>query len=116
MIEELKALIAVVNSLPQLALWVAIGFWAYKVIIIGSVYGVIRLAINKAYSAWTNPKRQEMGVAIDGLIYYSDKSRLIGELSRILPADRSWGSAENALAWLSEAITEKITKDGLPKK
>jgi len=60
MVDELKELIAVVNSLPQLALWVAVGFWAYKVIIIGSVYGVIKLAINKAYSAMTRPGSPEI--------------------------------------------------------
>lgn len=50
---ELKALVDIVQSLPQLALWVAIGFWAYKVIIIGSIYGVIRFCVDRAYKAYT---------------------------------------------------------------
>ena len=47
---ELKALVDIVQSLLQLALWVAIGFWA---IIIGSIYGVIRFCVDRAYKAYT---------------------------------------------------------------
>lgn len=45
--EELKLLIEMVANLPAMALWVLVGFWAYKVIIVGSIYGVIRFVVTK---------------------------------------------------------------------
>ena len=45
--EELKDLMNLVKDLPALALWVLVGFWAYKVVVIGSIYGVIRYTLNK---------------------------------------------------------------------
>ena len=51
-LSELQALVELVKTLPHLALWVAIGFWAYKVIIIGSIYGVIRFCADRAYKAY----------------------------------------------------------------
>ncbi len=56
MFDELKELIQLVNGLPHLALWVAAGFWAYKVIVIGSIYGLIRFFIEKAHDWLTAPK------------------------------------------------------------
>lgn len=114
MVDELKELVAVVNSLPQLALWVAVGFWAYKVIIIGSVYGVIKLAINKGYAAYTQPRNADMTTVLDGTTYYFNKLALIDQLTRILPSKHE--RQDEAIQWLSEAITAKIEKDGPPKK
>jgi len=114
MVDELKELVAVVNSLPQLALWVAVGFWAYKVIIIGSVYGVIKLAINKAYSAMTRPGSQRIEVVVDEIVYYTSKTALVDQLRRIIPD--KYDDARHAINWLEEAISDKIEKDGLPKK
>jgi len=113
MIEELKQLVQLVNSLPQLALWVAIGFWAYKVIIVGSIYGVIRFVVYKAYDAYMRPGRQEIHVALQDVVLFESKNKLVAELVRICP-DRPLDS--NVIEWLGQAITEKIEKDGLPKK
>ena len=49
--EELKILVGMVADLPHMALWVIAAFFAYKVIIVGSVFGVIKLGINKAHDA-----------------------------------------------------------------
>lgn len=53
--EELKLLIEMVANLPALAVWVLAGYLAYKVAIVGSIYGVIRLAITKLYE-WKTAK------------------------------------------------------------
>ena len=47
--EELKLLISMVNDLPTLATWVLVGYLIYKITIIGSIYGVIRLLIVKLH-------------------------------------------------------------------
>ena len=54
--DELKLLIEMVSSLPAMAAWVLVGFFAYKVVVIGSVYGVIRLLITKTHDWLTKPK------------------------------------------------------------
>ena len=47
--EELKLLISLVNDLPALATWVLVGYLIYKITVIGSIYGVIRLLIVKMH-------------------------------------------------------------------
>lgn len=54
--DELKLLIEMVSNLPTMAVWVLVGFFAYKVVVIGSVYGVIRLLITKTHDWLTKPK------------------------------------------------------------
>jgi hypothetical protein len=54
--DELKLLIEMVASLPAMAVWVLVGFYAYKVVVIGSIYGVIRLAIVKTHNWLVAPK------------------------------------------------------------
>lgn len=55
--EELKLLIEMVATLPQMALWVLVGFFVYKVVVIGSIYGVLRLLIVKMHSWLTDGKK-----------------------------------------------------------
>ena len=54
--EELKLLIDMVANLPTLAVWVLVGYLAYKVAVVGSIYGVIRLLIVKFHDWATKPK------------------------------------------------------------
>lgn len=58
--EELKILIDMVAHLPQMALWVLIGFLGYKLAVLGSIYGTLRLLIVKLHDWLTGPKRVEM--------------------------------------------------------
>lgn len=54
--EELKLLISMVNDLPALATWVLVGYLIYKISVIGSIYGVIRLLIVKTHDAIVSRK------------------------------------------------------------
>lgn len=47
--DELKLLISMVKDLPALATWVLVGYLIYKISVIGSIYGVIRLLIVKTH-------------------------------------------------------------------
>lgn len=49
--EELKELIELIAKLPEMAIYVVVAFWCYKVIVVGSIYGCIKLAIVK-FSDW----------------------------------------------------------------
>lgn len=53
--EELKELISMLAHLPQLTVWVLAGFLAYKLAVVGSIYGVIRLIVVKVHDWKVNP-------------------------------------------------------------
>jgi len=59
--DELKLLIEMVNGLPTLAVWVLVGYLVYKVAVIGSAYGVIRLLICKVHDWKTAPRTFKIG-------------------------------------------------------
>lgn len=62
--DELKLLIDMVAHLPQMALWVLIGFLAYKLAVIGSIYGVIRLLIVKGHDWLTRPREVTLKLGV----------------------------------------------------
>lgn len=84
--DELKLLIDMVAHLPQMALWVLIGFLAYKLAVIGSIYGTIRLLIVKAHDWATKRKQVSMEVLLDGLSFdeHATKDELMKELRRLM--------------------------------
>ena len=57
--DELKLLIDMVANLPTLAVWVLVGYLVYKVAVVGSIYGVIRMLIIKAHDAMSKPRQVE---------------------------------------------------------
>lgn len=117
--EELKLLIGMVADLPALAIWVLVAFYAYKVMIIGSIYGVIRFAIDRVHSWLTTPKTKlvevELRGTIDGMAITSRGSHLalIAQIER-LRGKASGGSAyihESDVRWLRDAIDEKLARE-----
>jgi hypothetical protein len=77
---ELKLLIDMVSQLPTLAVWVLVGFIAYKIVVVGSIYGLFRLMILKTHDYLTKPKEFKLeDKTIDG-----KTARLLsGQLRRI---------------------------------
>lgn len=58
--EELKELLHLVERLPHMAMWALGGFALYKLLTYASTLGaitmILKLAINKAYEAYANPR------------------------------------------------------------
>ena len=57
--ESIEALITLVKDLPNMALWVLVLFFGYKVVIVGSIYGVIKFCVKNicdAIEKWRKPK------------------------------------------------------------
>lgn len=105
--EELKLIVDMIAGLPQMALWVLAGFWAYKVIVIGSVYGVIRLGINKAYDWLTSPRKYEF----DGIVTsQSVKQALIAQMHRVQSLNQRAYFDHEHIEIMREAIDDWITK------
>lgn len=126
--EELKLLIGMVADLPQMALWVLIGYLVYKLAVIGSIYGVIKLGIDQLF-AWLrvredrkNPAKQpvELRATIDAMCITADGSHsvLIAQLDRLRGKGTGINSTyihKQSVQWLREAIDAKEEADAAKK-
>lgn len=114
--EELKMLVEMASKLPQMALWVLIGFWAYKVVVVGSIYGVIRFGIDRLHSWLTKPKHElvEAKVVMGRILINNDVfDRLLGQVERLPSRQKGHGYVHNSdMDWLRDAISEKLERDG----
>lgn len=119
--EELKMLIGMVKDLPAMAIWVLVLFFCYKVVVIGSIWGTVKLAINKAHSYYTTPKHKLEVVDIKAKIGDMTVHRpyhLIMQLER-LKGIATFGTSyirEEDVLWLEQAIDDKIENDKKPKE
>ena len=120
--DELKLLIEAVAGLPTITLWVLVGYLAYKLAVIGSIYGVIRFGIEKFVEWRTTPNREvvdrtskvkDLSITTDGTF-----ESLIAQLGRVVGKG---GYSDThyihgcAVDWLREAITEKELRDAEKK-
>jgi hypothetical protein len=116
MLDELKLLVEMVAKLPSMALWVIAFFFAYKVVVVGSIYGVIRLGIERAHSWLTTPKEQmvEMRGMLDGVCISLAVGPLMNQIRRVIGKGITIQSNyihESSVDWLRQAIDDKIAKD-----
>jgi hypothetical protein len=65
--EELKLLIEMVTNLPSLAIWVLVGYLLYKISVIGSLYGLLRLLIIKGHDWLTSPRIVKFAIGAKAL-------------------------------------------------
>lgn len=117
--EELKLLIGMVRELPGLALWVLVAFYAYKVMIVGSIYGLIRFIVEKTHSWLVTRKTADVNIrgTIDGMVITHDNSHraLFAQLER-LRGKRCGGGGLGyihgcSVEWLRDAIDAQEAKD-----
>lgn len=83
--DELKLLIEMVANLPTLAIWVLVGYLVYKVAVIGSIYGLLRLLIEKTHNWLTVRKTESIGIVLDGVPFdkVEGKTELLQQLRRL---------------------------------
>ncbi len=67
MLQELKEILGIIKDLPHMVMWVLAGLLFYKVTIVGSIYGVIKLAIEKIYLVLTKEKVVKVEYTLGGL-------------------------------------------------
>lgn len=114
--EELKLLVGMVASLPAMALWVIAFFFIYKVVVVGSIYGVIRFVADKLFE-WLRQRKveyKEIRPMLDGMCIIGETERLIGQLHRIRGKGVKIHTEyihSQSIDWLREAIDEKIERD-----
>lgn len=110
--DELKLLVNMVGNLPNMALWVIAAFWGYKVIVIGSIYGLIRFVVEKTHSWLTLRKTQVIDVRLmlEGECITGSKEALIAQIQRVKRATGHYVHGSD-VAWLTEAINDKLAKE-----
>lgn len=114
-----------VAKLPSMAIWVIALFWAYKVVVVGSVYGVVRFGIAKAHDYLVQRKtippeikRIEVQALVGGICIGSEVEPLMAQIHRIvgkginIKTDYIHGQS---VRWLREAIDDKVAKDASSK-
>lgn len=122
--EELKLLVEMVANLPSMALWVIAFFFAYKVMIVGSIYGVIKFVAEKIHSVLIAKKTREIEYKeirpmLDGMCIKTETDKLIAQLHRLkgkgVNIETSYIHSQT-IDWLREAIDDKVAKDELKLK
>ena len=67
MLEIIKEAGSILKDLPDLAIWILIGIIFYKVVIIGSIFGIAKLAINRLHDYFVKPKVIERPIIFNDL-------------------------------------------------
>lgn len=117
--DELKELIGLVADLPHAALWVIAAIFGYKVIVVGSIYGVVRFVVEKTHD-WLVAKKareveyKEIRPMLDGMCIGGQTDRLIAQITRLRGVGVSIKSNYihgDSVDWLREAIDQKMERD-----
>lgn len=112
--DELKLLIELVASLPTMAIWVLVGFYVYKVTVIGSIYGLLRLCIIKMHDWLTKPKRIEF--TMDGYVINNEVAAQLRNEIRRLARTTSGVIYSTDVAKLSRAIDKVVEEEAAKVK
>ena len=118
--EELKMLVEMVAKLPALAIWVLVMFWAYKVVVVGSVYGLIRFVVSKAHDYLVQQKTKSLDVVykLGPLLITAEMENFMEQLKRVRGKGLTIQSDfihHQSVNWLRDAIDDKIAKDAANK-
>jgi len=111
-----------VSGLPTMAIWVIVFYFVYKVIIVGSIYWVIKLGIRKLHDVLT--KKKELDIINNEYTWdYASRICIAGDTAKRLVETAlnkckgkgiSIGSPyihEQSAQWLLDAITEKEQRE-----
>lgn len=113
---QLQILIDMIAGLPEFALWIVAAFLVYKIAVIGSIYGVIRLAISKLHGWAIDRKKVPVDqtakvkniVMNDGTFDF-----LMSVLHKLIKSNLSY-IHDDDVEWLKDAIKEKEAREAAP--
>lgn len=113
--EIIKSVMEALAASPQLALWALVVVYAYKVVVVGSVYGVIRFIFDRWHSAYTTPKHKleviDIEAKLRSMTIQSCHEDLIAQLERLRGIKSGTGGMYihyTDVQWLRAAIDERI--------
>lgn len=117
--EELELLVKMVANLPSMALWVIALFFAYKVCVVGSIYGVVRF-VTAHVILWLREKKAtpvkevEIRPMLDGMCVGGELEPFIAQIKRVCGKNvgiKTTYIHGGSVEWLRQAIDDKIAKD-----
>ena len=122
--ETLKELSGIIKELPDTAIWVIAIYFFFKVTVVGSIYGVIRLAIIKLHDVLMArktlpPQQVDIEVLIDGMVISDQKEEFMRQLRRLRGIRTGIHSEyihKSSVNFLREAIDAQLAKDEAHKK
>lgn len=121
--EELQQLVNIIKDLPTLGMVMLGGYMAYKLAVLGSIYGIIRLFINKLHSWLTTPKVKTVAIhgELDGVTMTDALPQLLTQITRIMDvaSDSSQKHTyiySSDVRWLQAAIDAKVEDDKARRK
>lgn len=87
MIEIIKEAGVILKDLPDLAIWILLGILLYKILFVGSVFALIKIALNKGFGALDNhvnqPKKFTFrGYCMDGSVTEELESVILNNLRK----------------------------------
>ena len=78
--EVITAVMKALAESPQLALWALAIIYLFKVVVVGSVYGTVRFAIDRMHSMYTTPKHTLQVVDVEAKL----RSMVIGDVDGLI--------------------------------
>ncbi len=109
MVEIIKEASGLLEKLPELSIWILCGILFYKVIFLGSIFGIIRLFINKFHDYLKGEKKTT--ISLDKhFIMHDTTPGLFLELIASIPKATNYIHSQN-VEWAIEAIREKKERD-----
>lgn len=83
MLEIIKEAGSILKDLPDLAIWILVGILFYKVAIVGSIFGIIKLAITKLHDFAIKPKIITRNFKIDEFLISGCEHEFMALLSKM---------------------------------
>lgn len=82
MIDALKEIVVLVEKLPNIAIWILAGLLFYKVVVIGSWFGIAKLLIERSYSYLKLKAEEPRAISLKHLLCQVSETRLTDVLKK----------------------------------
>jgi len=113
--DVLQQLVDMVKDMPSLAIWVLAGLLMYKIVMIGSWFGIARLVILKGHECIVKPRKKEYLFGSHFIGGAGIANEFLGLIASIKNSNGSSYVSEYVhdgdLSWFREAINDKKLKD-----
>lgn len=113
-----KSVWALVEKMPHLALWIMAGFFAYKIMIIGSWFALAKLLIDRVHSWAMRPPAppQPVVMKLGNMLCMVSESEVASVLYMVPRSSTTDMIHGHHLSWLRAAIAEKKDRESSSKQ
>jgi hypothetical protein len=124
--EILDQVMGLLKEAPEMAIWVIVIIFAYKTIIVGSAYGLVRFCVGRLGDVIENIKEKNLEIAqavenkqvnliskIDEVTISNCQDDLLVQIKRLKGVSSEYGQYIHSsdVVWLRQAIDDKFAKE-----